>query len=79
MKPSPQVIERKLGRERAAGLCWGDEIEVDPRQSARERMDTLVHETLHHLWPDMPETKVERAARTIARVLWRDRYRRIHP
>jgi hypothetical protein len=75
----PAILERKLGRQRAAGQhIFGTQvIEVDPRQTSRERMDTVVHEALHYGRPDLNEAEVERVAHIIAGALWRDRYRRI--
>ena len=75
----PAILERKLGRQRAAGQhVFGTEvIEVDPRQTSRERMDTVVHEALHYARPEMDEQEVIRVAHIIAGALWRDRYRRL--
>lgn len=73
-----KVHVRKLGREGALGLSYGDgNIEVDPRQDSREFMDTLIHECLHELFPEASEEKVTAAGTTIAAVLWKMRYRRI--
>lgn len=74
-----RIVERKLGRERAAGQYeFGtNHIEVDPRQSSRDRMDTVIHETLHYAFPRMGEATVAKTARTISAALWSDRYRRI--
>jgi len=80
-----KVVERKLGRHCHAkgmkmfGQAWvGDGlIEIDPRQSPKERMDTLIHECLHLLYPEESEEAVSSAGSSIAAVLWRDGYRRI--
>jgi hypothetical protein len=81
-KPKPvsiKVVERKLGREGALGQCFQGEryVEIDPRQEAQERLDTLIHETLHVLLPFRSEPFIEKAAATLTRVLWKQRYRRI--
>jgi hypothetical protein len=74
----PVLIERKLGRERAAGQAHSDGlIEIDPRQRARDRLDTIIHEASHIALPDASERDVARMARVAARLLWRDRWRRI--
>lgn len=75
----PAILERKLGRQRAAGqYVFGTQvIEVDPRQTSRERMDTVIHEALHYALPRMNEQEVIRVAHIIAGALWRDRYRRL--
>lgn len=75
----PAILERKLGRQRAAGQhMFGTRvIEIDPRQSSRERMDTVVHEALHYAREDMDEDEVVRVSRIISGALWKDRYRRV--
>lgn len=74
---APRIVERKLGRERALGQCDGETVEIDPRQCSRERLDTLMHETIHYAIPDASEPQVRRAANLLSRALWRDRWRRI--
>jgi len=77
-----KTIEKKLGRQRALGLAETDAagrdlIVVDPRQDSKERLDTLIHEALHHIRPDWSENYVARTSRKIARIIWRDRWRRL--
>lgn len=81
-----RLVERKLGRERErsgrARYAWGQHhsdglIEVDPRQRESTRLDTVVHELLHHVNPDMSETVVSEAAGIFAKVLWEDGWRRV--
>jgi hypothetical protein len=76
---TPRIRERKLGRERALGMTTEGipEIIIDPRQSSKERLDTTVHEALHQADPTMAERDVARIARLVARVLWRDKWRRV--
>ena len=75
-----QVSERKLGRERAMGLAWLDDnlIEIDPRYGGREWLYVLLHELLHHAFPDMPEEEVVRASRLQCDHLWRLNVRRTY-
>lgn len=79
MKRKLTVKERKLARELAVGLYWHGEalIEIDPRQPARRYLNTLIHELLHHVCPEASENWVSRAAGTMAKVVWRQGYRRI--
>ena len=77
-----KTVEKKLGRQRALGLAETDAsgqnlIVVDPRQHSQERLDTLIHEALHHIRPDWQEAYVARTSRKIARIIWRDRWRRV--
>ena len=75
-----KIVERKLGREKALGMAHhGDElVEISPNQNSRERLDTVVHETLHLLSPDMTEKQVTSYANRIAKILWKDGWRRIY-
>ena len=74
-----KVVERKLGREKAWGQQWPGErlVEIDPTQNSKDYLDTLIHETLHELFPKSSEDSVERAAATLTTVIWKCRYRRI--
>lgn len=74
-----RVKERKLGREKAAGLAWESEaiVELDPRQPEEERLDTLIHEALHVLLPGLSEMAVRGVTPRIARALWEDGWRRV--
>ena len=74
-----KIQERKLGKERAWGLCWHGEnlIEIDPRQKSKKYLDTLIHELLHYCFPELSETTVSREASRITEGVWRQNYRRI--
>lgn len=80
-----KLRERKLGREAADGLSWGpkekpskrNSIEIDPRQSARSRMNTILHEGLHQLDDHLTEKAVRKFASFLSGLLYRDGYRRI--
>lgn len=77
-----KLCEKKLGREKALGMADTDSdgrqvVLVDPRQPSRERLDTLLHEGLHHLCPGWSEGKVRRAANRLRALLWKDGWRRI--
>jgi len=72
------VIERHLGQYRAAGLSWGHgRIEVDPRQSSKDYMDTIIHEILHERHPELTEDQVLATSTKIAEVLQDCRFHRI--
>lgn len=75
-----RIVERKLGRERARGLAIASEksIEIDPRQRGRAYLNTLIHETLHCVFPDWSESKVLKSASKICKVLWTQNYRKFY-
>lgn len=80
-----RLRDRKLGREDAFGISWdGTEkpskrnlIEIDPRQSARSRMNTILHEGLHQLDDRLTEKAVRKFAAFLSDLLYRDGYRRV--
>jgi hypothetical protein len=74
-----KLVERKLGREKAHGLAHqGDGvIEIDPKQDSKERLDTILHEGIHILDPNLPKMKVRAYANRLSDLLWKDRWRRM--
>lgn len=75
---SPHWIEKKLGRTGAIGLCYSDgNIEIDPRLNSKEYLDTLIHEMLHHHFPELEEEDVAIIATKMTRELWKAGYRKI--
>lgn len=74
-----KVRERKLGRERAMGQAFFRKklIEIDPRQVSKDYLDTLIHETLHILFPKMTEKQVRKSANVISKLVWKNNFRRI--
>ncbi len=82
----PTVKYRKLGREKAYGLAWGHmegkkwipvgKIEIDPRQSEKELLDTITHEALHTELPDLSEESVMRVAGVIADLIYKAKFRK---
>jgi hypothetical protein len=75
---SLKILEVKLGREKAVGQTYYDgSIQIDPRQSPKERMDTIAHETIHTINPELSEDEVIYLSNVISNTLWKDGYRRI--
>lgn len=75
-----KVTERKLGKHKAMGLAHSDGlVEVDPRQEAKDYLDTLIHELLHVIDPskEWSEATVERVANTLTYYLWKAGFRRV--
>jgi hypothetical protein len=82
MKPRPKrkvkVIRRKLGREKADGLCTFDgNVHVDERLHGIEHLETLLHELLHHEFPWLNEDAVDTAAKSMATTMYDDHWRRV--
>ena len=74
-----RVRYQKLGRRKAVGLCdWDNkEILIDERQTARNKLDTIVHEHLHRMHPDWSEKQVAKEATDLASALWKMGYRMV--
>jgi len=72
------IIERKLGREKAMGQAYKDDglIEIDPRQSAQDYLETVVHEVMHVVFPAMSEDDVTNSSKIIGQALWEVGYRK---
>jgi hypothetical protein len=81
MKLKLKIRERKLGRQRAVGLYYHGErrIEIDPRQTAKKYLNTLLHEILHYRLPTASEAKVSRIAGMLTEASWKANYSRIMP
>ena len=71
------VIERKLGRERAFGQYYDGIVEIDPRQCSHEYLDTLIHEMLHHHFPEATEKEITTIAERMTAQIWDKNYRRL--
>lgn len=78
-KSKLKVVERKLGQENAWGMYWMGEhrIEIDPRQTPKKYLNTLIHEAAHHILPGASEDKVKRIAGALTELLWKMKYRRV--
>jgi hypothetical protein len=74
----PKVVERKLGREH---FPYGQQeeklIEIDPRQTEKEYLGTLLHEFFHYTFPDLSERQVLKIEKNLQEILWKRKYRRI--
>lgn len=62
------------------GECWQDngEIFIDPRQTSKDLLDTLIHEMLHCFFIDLSEKSVKRISKYMNEVIWNKGYRRVH-
>jgi len=78
MPRTTKVIVKKLGRERCVGEAYfgENEIAIDPRQSATEYLDTLIHEGMHLALPDLNEEAISVAATFVSRIVWKQGYRK---
>lgn len=78
-----KVVKKHLReKEDCVGICYPDSDEniktifIDPRLIPKDYMDTLIHESIHLVFPKLSEQKVLNAATTIANLLWRSGYRK---
>lgn len=78
MAKNVKVKERKLGREKAYGLYHKDGlIEIDPRIPAQDYLRVLIHEYMHHYFPEWTEEKVDESSTDLSEFLWKNSYRKI--
>ena len=73
------VKERNLGREKARGLYHEHGlIEIDPRLPAKEYLEVLIHEYLHHEFKHWEENFVEEYGKKLSEFLWEMCYRKVN-
>jgi hypothetical protein len=60
------------------GRCtWVDRlIEVMRGQAPHDRIDTLIHELLHAIYPKMPEMEIRMVSKVMTAAIWKDGWRR---
>jgi hypothetical protein len=77
-KRNPPVTEKKIWKYGADGLYHTEEekIEIDPRLTPRRELVVIVHEYLHHIFPEWSESKVDKTSRQIGNFLWKQNYRK---
>lgn len=78
-----KILNRMIAdTDNAVGQCWPwtkkHIIEIDPRQSPKDYLDTIIHETLHELFPRKKEKDILKAGNSISNLLWRLKYRRVN-
>ena len=74
-----KTVFKKLGREKAMGQIWLDDnlIEIDPRYSPKEVMESCIHEFWHYLAPEASESFINKNAHKMANYLWDLGYRKV--
>jgi hypothetical protein len=73
-----KVVRRKLGKEKADGQAWHSDrlIEIDPRLTPKNELETIIHEATHIVFPEMSEADVTRHGEAVASVLWKEGFRK---
>lgn len=74
-----QIIEKKLGRERADGMCFIGEnkIIIDERLRGKNRLFCLCHEVIHAMFGEkLSEKEVLKYEKIIGNALWEQGYRK---
>ena len=75
----PTIRNKNIAEKDVLGYALTDdfEIEIDPRQTSREYLNTLIHEMLHCFLPDLSEQAIIKMSNIITEKIWARRYRRI--
>jgi hypothetical protein len=68
---------RDYGDMHDPGHLKGRIIRIGTWPSEQDRMDTLIHEALHCIRPELDEAAVADTATDIARLLWKLGYRQV--
>lgn len=77
-RKNTKVVVRKLGREKAYGIAYSNnEVHIDPRQGAKDMMDTFIHEQLHIIFPETHEEEIKRVSGMLTNFLWELNYRKV--
>jgi len=73
-----KIIEKKLGKHKVHGFaCFNEHtIEIDPRLKDCKRLEILLHEALHLIFPFLDELEVQRGGEELSAVLWKDGWRK---
>lgn len=77
IKP-PAVEEKRLGREQLWGKAdsRNQVAVIEKRLVGVDRLEVLIHETLHLIYPYLAEHEVERGSVLLEKVLTKEGYRR---
>jgi len=75
----PTIRHKDLSGDNVYGYAMQEdfEIEIDPKQSSKEYLNTLIHEMLHCFLPDLQERFVVRMADIMADEVWKRGYKRL--
>jgi hypothetical protein len=73
-----KVIYAKLGRSKAWGQAHSDGlVEIDIRAKGKKRLELIIHECLHLLYPDATEEEIISKSIALTKTLWHENYRQI--
>lgn len=72
-----KIKYRKLGKEKAWGLADLGEytIEVDSTLKFKKKLEIIIHESLHILFPELTEQEVVRNSIILTNTIWHEKYR----
>ena len=73
--PRIKIVYRKLMRERALGQTDNVTAEIDPRLVGKKKLEIIIHECMHILFPAATEAEVTNKAARLTRTLWHEGYR----
>lgn len=73
-----KIIYGKLGRHKAWGQAHSEGlVEIDIRAKGRKRLELIIHECLHLLYPDNSEQEIIEKSIVLTKTLWHENYRQI--
>jgi len=66
----------KLGRQKLWGLADSYPLLIDDRCKGKKELEIYIHESLHYLFPELSEEKVEQKSILLTNTLWHEGYRK---
>lgn len=72
-----RFIRKKLGREKLWGLADDYPILIDERLKGKKKMEIMLHESLHYLFPNMEEFEVITKSIILTNTLWYEGFREV--
>ena len=70
-----KITYKKLGRENVYGHADSYPLEVDSRLKGKKKLEIIIHESLHYLFPDLNEKQITDKAVRLTKTLWHEGYR----
>jgi len=66
----------KLGRQKLWGLADSYPLLIDDRCKGKKELEIYIHESMHYLFPELSEEKVEQKSILLTNTLWHEGYRK---
>ena len=72
-----KIAYKKLGREKIWGHADEYPLIVDERVKGKKKLEIILHESLHRLYPNASEEEVEKNSIILTHTLWHEGFREV--